>query len=197
MCSANAASTGDSVPSARAGTSSRPSSSMNRAPWWPSSPGWNMNSTRPASSSRRVASSWAAPDEHRRVRVVAAGVHAPVDVRCEVEAGVLRHRQRVHVAAQQDRRARGSSPSSSATMPLVDLVRGDRRRQAFERASTCSRVIGRSLPSSGHSCSLRRRAIASSSSPAACSRTDSTIGSCSWRTVLIGWLPWLAAVSPM
>ena len=42
--------------------------------------------------------------EHRGVRVVPAGVHAPVHVRGEVEAGVLRHRQRVHVAAQQDRR---------------------------------------------------------------------------------------------
>ena len=61
MCSANAPVTGDGVPSARGGTSSRPSSSMNRAPWWPSSPGWNMNSTRPGISSRRADSSRAAP----------------------------------------------------------------------------------------------------------------------------------------
>ena len=35
-------------------TSRRPSSSMYRAPWKPSSPGWNMNSTRPGISSRRA-----------------------------------------------------------------------------------------------------------------------------------------------
>ncbi len=40
--------------------SSRPSSSMILAPCWPSSPGWNMNTTRPASSSRRALSSLAA-----------------------------------------------------------------------------------------------------------------------------------------
>ena len=44
-------------------------------------------------------------DEHRRVRVVPAGVHATVDLAREVEAGVFRHRQRVHVAAQQHDRA--------------------------------------------------------------------------------------------
>ena len=61
MCRAKAVLTGDRLPSASAGTSRRPSSSMKRAPWWPSSPGWNMNSTRPASSSRRPDSSRAAP----------------------------------------------------------------------------------------------------------------------------------------
>ena len=61
MWMANAPVIGDGVPSASGGTSRRPSSSMNRAPWWPSSPGWNMNSTRPAMSSRCVASSLAAP----------------------------------------------------------------------------------------------------------------------------------------
>ena len=42
-------------------TSSSPSSSMKRAPWKPSSPGCTMNTTWPASSSRRSASSRAAP----------------------------------------------------------------------------------------------------------------------------------------
>ena len=45
-------------------------------------------------------------DEHRRVRVVTARVHAAVDLAGEVEPGVLGHRQRVHVAAQQHDRAR-------------------------------------------------------------------------------------------
>jgi amidase len=43
-------------------------------------------------------------DQHRRVRVVTAGVHRVVDGRRVVESGVLGHRQRVHVAAQDDRR---------------------------------------------------------------------------------------------
>ena len=56
MCSANAPLTG-----ASGTTSSSPSSSMYRAPWKPSSPGCTMNTTWPASSSRRSASSRAAP----------------------------------------------------------------------------------------------------------------------------------------
>ena len=41
-------------------TSRRPSSSMYWAPWWPSSPGWNMNRTLPARSACRDESSFAA-----------------------------------------------------------------------------------------------------------------------------------------
>ncbi len=59
MWSANAPVTGEGVPSASGGTSSSPSSSMNRAPCSPSSPGWNMNRTRPGISSRRAASNLA------------------------------------------------------------------------------------------------------------------------------------------
>ena len=55
---ANAIDTGSPPSAAR---SSRPSSSMCRAPWWPSSPGWNMNTTRPARSPRWACSRWAAP----------------------------------------------------------------------------------------------------------------------------------------
>src|SRR5207244_11071132 len=44
-------------------------------------------------------------DEHRGVRVVAAGVHPAGDLAGEIEPGLLRHRQRVHVAAQEDRAA--------------------------------------------------------------------------------------------
>jgi len=42
------------------------------------------------------------PDEHRRVQVVPAGVHGAGDLAGVVEPGRLLHRQRIHVAAQQD-----------------------------------------------------------------------------------------------
>ena len=47
--------------------------------------------------------------EHGDVEVVAAGVHGAVDARRVRESGVFRHRQGVHVAAQQDRRAGAGS----------------------------------------------------------------------------------------
>ena len=106
MCSANAPVTGESEPSARFGRSSRPSSSMNLAPWLPSSPGWNMNSTRPAMSARCALQQLGRADQHRGVRVVAAGVHRAFAARGEIDARVLRQRQRIHVAAEQHRRAR-------------------------------------------------------------------------------------------
>ena len=40
------------------------------------------------------------------MRVVSAGVHGAVDLGRERQPGVLGHRQRVHVAAQEDRRTR-------------------------------------------------------------------------------------------
>ena len=58
MWIANARATG---PAPCGPSSSRPSSSMNRAPWYPSSPGWNISRTRPASASRRSTSRRAAP----------------------------------------------------------------------------------------------------------------------------------------
>jgi hypothetical protein len=42
--------------------------------------------------------------EHGDVGVVPAGVHGVTDLRGEVQAGVLVHRQRVHVGSQQQRR---------------------------------------------------------------------------------------------
>ena len=44
-------------------------------------------------------------DEHRRVCVVAAGVGAPLDLRAELLAALLGHRQGVGVGPQQNRRA--------------------------------------------------------------------------------------------
>ena len=55
--------------------------------------------------------------QHRGVRIVAAGMHAAGDLAGEVEPGLLRHRQRVHVAAQEDRAAalRAGLGAASAT----------------------------------------------------------------------------------
>jgi hypothetical protein len=44
-------------------------------------------------------------DQHRRMRIMAAGMHAAGGLAGEVEPGFLRHRQRIHVAAQEDRAA--------------------------------------------------------------------------------------------
>ena len=44
-------------------------------------------------------------DQHRRMCIVAAGMHAAGYLAGVVEPGILRHRQGVHVAAQQDRAA--------------------------------------------------------------------------------------------
>ena len=133
MCRAKAPVTGDGVPSARSGTSSRPSSSMYRAPWWPSSPGWNMNSTRPARSDRRPASSLAAPAS---IAVWVSWPQAcidPSDSRAELEPGVLVQRQGVHVAAQQDRRP-GLGPREQGGDAARRLVDGDVEGQALEGA---------------------------------------------------------------
>ena len=59
-------------------------------------------------------------DEHRGVGIVPAGVHDPVELAREVETGVLGHRQRVHVAPQEDGRAR---------TPTLEV--GDDRRQSL------------------------------------------------------------------
>ena len=44
-------------------------------------------------------------DQHGGMCIVAAGVHAAGYLTGKVEPGLLRHRQGVHVAAQQDRAA--------------------------------------------------------------------------------------------
>ena len=100
MCSASARSTG------RPPASSTPSSIMCRAPWWPSSPGWNMKITRPDSASRRECSSRAA---EASIAVCVSCPQACIVPRLlgrEREPAVLGHRQRVHVPAQQHARPR-------------------------------------------------------------------------------------------
>ena len=111
-------------------------------------------------------------DEHGRVGVVAAGVHRAVDPRGEVEPGVLVHRQGVHVAAQEDRRS-GLGAGEHGGDAAGRLVDGDVERQALDRLrARASRVTGSSLPTSGHSCNVRRSSTAALSRSFAASRSD-------------------------
>ena len=145
---------------------------MYRAPWWPSSPGWNMKRTVPGSSRAARVQQAGRADEHRGVRVVTARVHAAVDLARELEPGVLGHRQRVHVAAQQHDRTvaalRGRRPPTTPIRPVrtsrpeaVDRVEHDglRVRAASVRARACDGCAGGARPASGS----RRSASASSS----------------------------------
>ncbi len=69
--------------------------------------------------------------QHRRVQVVAARVHDVVVLAGEVETGVLRHRQRIGVAPQDDRLAVrvASQDRGDATRGLVQV---DLERQAIQ-----------------------------------------------------------------
>ncbi len=79
---------------------------MCRAPWKPSSPGWNMNRTSPASSPWRPAISRAAPASIAVCVSCPQACIRPATAEGEAEPGLLVHRQRVHVAAQQHRASR-------------------------------------------------------------------------------------------
>ena len=84
-------------------------------------------------------------DEHRGVRVVTARVHAAVDLAREVEPGVLGHRQRVHVAAQQHDRT------------VADFEIGDDRRHRRARCGRRDRGRrSRRAPSPGSSAARGR-----------------------------------------
>ena len=72
--------------------------------------------------------------EHRHVGVVPAGVHRPVDRALVRQPRVLRHRQRVHVAAQQHRRPRlrPFEHGHDARHLLAGAHRERQRRQGLE-----------------------------------------------------------------
>ena len=72
------------------------------APPLVSSPGWNMNTTSPASSACSAEQDLGRADESRDMEIVAAGMHHPGVLRHERYVDPLGHRQRVHVATQQD-----------------------------------------------------------------------------------------------
>ena len=77
----------------------------------------------PASSARRATSSRAAPASIADVGSWPQACMAPSTLRRVLEPGVLGHRQRVHVAAQQDRRA------GPAAVEDPDDARGARARR--------------------------------------------------------------------
>ena len=116
---------------------------------------------RPASASRRCVQEASRADEHRGVRVVAAGVHRARRPRTAKDTPVSSvERQRVHVGAEHQRGAR----------PRALEVGDDRRgagaeagREAEGRGARRDRswVRGTSRPSSGWRCSSRRSSTAS------------------------------------
>ena len=107
------------------GSRTTPSLSISGAP--PSSPsggtssaGWKMNSTVPGSSLAHRDQRLGDAHQDRDVRIVAAGMH-DADLlaeklrghrRLERHVDLLGHRQRVHVGAQCNRRARACRPSA-------------------------------------------------------------------------------------
>ena len=168
MCRANAPVTGDGEPSARGGTSSSPSSSMKRAPCSPSSPGWNMNSTRPASSPARSASSRAAPTS---IAVWVSWPQACILSSCvdENSSPVSSVSGRASMSPRNSTVGPGLPPVSRAAMPLVVSCTVTSSGSGSIAASTCSCVIGSSLPTSGKRCRVRRSSTASANAPAASS----------------------------
>ncbi len=121
--------------------SNSPSSTITRPPPSFSSAGWKMKYTVP-SKRRRRASALAAPEQHRRVSVVAAGVH-PAFVRRRVgDARAFGDVQRVHVGAQADRVVAASAakhaddaglgePGMHVQADRFELVDDERARRRF------------------------------------------------------------------
>ena len=103
-----------------------------RAPWWPSSPGWNMKATRPAQRAAPRGEELGGAGEHGDVGVVAARVHGAVVAAGELEPGVLVHRQGVHVAAEQHGGA-GLVAVEHRDHRRRRRAGGDGERQAVER----------------------------------------------------------------
>ena len=86
--------------------------------------------------------------EHRRVAVVAAGVHLAFFLGGEGEARVLRHRQRVHVAAQEHRaallRTLQRDDEAGGRRPVLDLhvEAVQRLAHGFDRAGQMEAKLG-------------------------------------------------------
>ena len=134
---------------------SRPSSSMNRAPWKPSSPGWNMQDDAAAQRLPALEQQAGAAEQHRDVGVVAARVHRargpPTRTRGRCPPG----RGRPSMSARSRTVGPGSAPSITATTePTAEPSAG-----ASPRARTCAAtsacVRGSARPVSG--CRWRRR----------------------------------------
>ena len=129
-----------------------------------------MKRTSPASSPAPRAQHARGAGEHRGVGVVPAGVHPPGDRRGEVEPGLLGHRQRVHVAAQQHACGRACAPLSIATAPVHDGPSRHSSGRSASSARTLASVSGVSSPSSGSAWIARRSATMRGASSCAWSR---------------------------
>ncbi len=79
-------------------------------------------------------------DEHRGMRIVAAGVHRAVDLRRERQAGFLLHRQRVHVAAEQYRPPVAAGIAAAPATQDRDEAGGRSAFADFEREASERRL---------------------------------------------------------
>ncbi len=152
-CSANAAST--------SGSSRRPASIMCRAPWKPSSPGWNMKRTEPPSRSRRSPRRRAAPTS---IATCASCPHACIAPSTSLEYGRSVSSGIGSASMSARRRITGPSaaPRRSATTDDTSPPETCTSRSTSCSASTTAAcVTGSSRPSSGWWWIFRRRATAS------------------------------------
>ena len=109
---------------------------------------------------------------------------APVDGRGERQAGVLLHRQRVHVAAQQHGRPR--APAVEHRDDRADATpRCTSSGRSASAATTASRVRGSSRPSSGWRCSARRSATVRGCMRRACMVRPASSGSAGGMTLIL------------
>ena len=128
---------------------------MTRAPTWPSSPGWNMNSTAPASSSRRRGEQPRRAGQHGDVRVVAAGVHRARRSRDAKSRPVSSGIGSASMSPRSRMVGPGRPPRSVATTASSACRARPRGRARRARRAPPRCVRGRSRPSSG--CAWRRR----------------------------------------
>ena len=163
---------------------SSPSSSMKRAPWKPFLARLEHEAHLAGELARRAQSIRAAPAS---IAVWVSWPQAcivPGDRRGEGEPGLLGHRQRVHVAAQQHGAA-GPGPSSRATKPLLAWLSRCLERQPGECRLELVAVAGQSRPSSGSAWIARRSRVSSSASPSAAARQPASGQSArGWSSVM-------------
>ena len=156
MCRANAPVTGDGVPSARCGHVEQALLEHEPGAVVALLAGLEHEQHPPGELVAAAGQQLGRADEHRRVGVVAAGVHRPVGRATRSRARCPRA-----AAGRPCRRAAGSSgparpPVSRAAMPLVVSCTVTSSGRPSSAPSTCSWVTGSSLPTSGHWCSVRR-----------------------------------------
>ncbi len=143
--------------------SSTPSEIISAAPPSPSSPGWNMNRTRPGSSARRADSNRAAPTS---IAVCASWPHECIvsPVRLAKSSPVSSVIGSASMSPRSTIVGPGRPPSRSATTELRRSPTAMSRPSPSSASRTAAWVRGRSSPSSGWRCSSRRSSTTSGSS---------------------------------